>query len=110
MENQKRFITNAGHELKTPIAIISANTEAIELINGKNQWTENILKQIQRLSKLINELITLSKMSEYSTENLCFTSTNFSETTIEVAKSFQQMATDQEKFLKYQVKPFKIYV
>lgn len=105
MENQKRFITNAGHELKTPIAIISANTEAIELINGKNQWTENILKQIQRLSKLINELITLSKMSEYSTENLCFTSTNFSEITIEVAKSFQQMATDQEKSLKYQVKP-----
>lgn len=105
MENQKRFITNAGHELKTPIAIISANTEAIELINGKNQWTENILKQIQRLSKLINELITLSKMSEHSTENLCFTSTNFSEITIEVAKSFQQIATDQEKSLKYQVKP-----
>ena len=44
-------------------------------------------------------------MSEYSTENLCFTSTNFSEITIEVAKSFQQMATDQEKSLKYQVKP-----
>ena len=35
----------------------------------------------------------------------CFTSTNFSEITIEVAKSFQQMATDQEKSLKYQVKP-----
>ena len=44
MENQKRFITNAGHELKTPIAIISANTEAIELINGKNQWTRKYFK------------------------------------------------------------------
>lgn len=44
-------------------------------------------------------------MSEYSTENLCFSSTNFSEITVEVAKSFQQMATDQEKSLKYQVKP-----
>lgn len=105
IENQKRFITNAGHELKTPIAIISANTEAIELINGKNQWTENILKQIKRLSKLINELITLSKMSEYATENLLFSNTNFSEIVIEVAKSFQQMAIDQEKSLKYQVKP-----
>lgn len=51
VENQKRFITNAGHELKTPIAIISANTEAMELINGKNQWTESILKQVRRLSK-----------------------------------------------------------
>ena len=35
MENQKRFITNAGHELKTPIAIISANAEAIEMLNGR---------------------------------------------------------------------------
>ena len=55
---------------------------------------------------MINELITLSKNERNTLQkNLCFTSTNFSEITIEVAKSFQQMATDQEKSLKYQVKP-----
>lgn len=64
MENQKRFITNAGHELKTPIAIISANTEALELIQGKSEWTANILTQVKRLSRLISSLITLSKMGE----------------------------------------------
>ncbi len=64
MENQKRFITNAGHELKTPLAIISANTELLEAVNGENEWTQNILSQVNRLSDLIRELITLSKVSE----------------------------------------------
>lgn len=66
MENQKRFITNAGHELKTPIAIISANAEAIEMLNGQSQWTDSILKQVRRLSNLIQNLIMLSKMGERS--------------------------------------------
>ena len=70
MENQKRFITNAGHELKTPIAIISANTEALELIQGKSEWTANILTQVKRLSRLISSLITLSKMGEKRKEDL----------------------------------------
>jgi two-component system, OmpR family, sensor histidine kinase CiaH len=48
IENQKRFITNAGHELKTPIAIISANTEVLEMTQGKNEWTANILAQVRR--------------------------------------------------------------
>lgn len=105
IENQKRFITNAGHELKTPLAIISANTEAIELINGKNQWTENILKQIRRSSTLINELVMLSKMSEGSSNQINFMPVNFSETVMEVANSFQEMARDQDKFLICQIRP-----
>ena len=68
MESQKRFITNAGHELKTPIAIISANAEAIEMINGKNQWTESILKQVKRQTDLINRLVALSRIGEYGSD------------------------------------------
>lgn len=68
MENQKRFITNASHELKTPLAIISVNAEAMEMINGKNQWTEGILKQVNRLTKLVNQLILLSKAGESNTK------------------------------------------
>lgn len=64
MENQKRFITNAGHELKTPLAIISANTELLEAMYGESEWTHNILSQVSRLSELIRDLITLSKVSE----------------------------------------------
>lgn len=64
MENQKRFITNAGHELKTPLSIISANTELLEAVNGESEWTQNILSQVNRLSDLIRDLIALSKVSE----------------------------------------------
>ena len=105
VENQKRFITNAGHELKTPIAIISANTEAMELINGKNQWTESILKQVRRLSKMINDLIILAKVGEKTESEIIFTKINFSEIAIEVVKSFEQMAIEQKKQLEYKIEP-----
>lgn len=64
IENQKRFITNAGHELKTPIAIISANAEALEMINGKNQWIDSIMKQVRRQTELINNLVALARLNE----------------------------------------------
>ena len=99
MENQKRFITNAGHELKTPIAIISANAEAIEMLNGQSQWTDSILKQVRRLSNLIQNLIMLSKMGERSQVDLVITDVNLSETVHAVADSLQQRAIDAEKTL-----------
>ena len=104
MENQKRFITNAGHELKTPIAIISANTEALEMISGKSEWTENILKQVQRLSKLINDLIILSKMSEEKQE-ICWEEVNISSIASNIAESFRTMIADQKKQLVCHIEP-----
>ena len=62
MQNQKRFITNASHELKTPIAIISANAEALELLQGKSEWTKNIITEVKRLTHLINGLISLGQI------------------------------------------------
>ena len=61
---QKQFVTNAGHELKTPLAIILTNTEALELYNGESKWTRNIKTQTKRLSVLMQNLLTLSKMDE----------------------------------------------
>ena len=61
---QKQFVTNAGHELKTPLAIIMANTEALELFNGESKWTRNIKAQTVRLNDLMQNLLTLSKMDE----------------------------------------------
>ncbi len=67
--NQKRFLTNASHELKTPIAIISANNEVLKLENKSNQYLESNTVQINRLTKLIDEIITLNKLQEVLNEN-----------------------------------------
>ena len=64
VEKQKAFITDASHELKTPLTIISANTEVLEMTEGENEWTESIKKQTGRLSKLVNEMVYLAKMDE----------------------------------------------
>lgn len=65
-EKQKSFITNAGHELKTPLAVIESCTEVLELENGENHWTESIHGQVARLSTLTADLIALSRMDEDS--------------------------------------------
>ena len=60
-EKQRRFITDAGHELKTPIAIIQSNTEVMEMIDGENKWLTNIKQQTVRMSNLVKGLIELSR-------------------------------------------------
>ncbi len=64
IEKQKQFVTNAGHEIKTPIAIIRSNTEAMELYNGENKWSKNIKEQTLRLNELMKNLLTLARMDE----------------------------------------------
>lgn len=63
-KKQKRFITDAGHEMKTPLTVISANTEIIEMENGESQWTDGIKHQISKLAALTEKLVILSKMEE----------------------------------------------
>ena len=63
-EKQKRFVTDAGHEIKTPLAIIMANTDLLEMENGENEYTEEIRAQTRRLTELTKKLIFLSKMQE----------------------------------------------
>lgn len=63
-EKQKRFITDAGHEMKTPLTVISANAEVIEMESGESQWTEGIKSQVAKLASLTEKLVILSKMEE----------------------------------------------
>ena len=64
IQKQKRFITDASHELKTPLTIIDANTEVMEMESGESQWTKSTRKQIQRLTGLVQQLVTLSRLDE----------------------------------------------
>ena len=63
-KKQKRFITNASHELKTPLTIISADVDLIEMDHGKNEWSDSIKDQVKRLTEMTNQLVTLSKLEE----------------------------------------------
>ena len=61
---QKQFITDASHELKTPLAIISANAELLQYKGDGNEWTQNIIDQTKHMGKLINQLLVLAKLDE----------------------------------------------
>lgn len=95
MEKQKQFITDAGHELKTPIAIISANTEVIEMCSGESEWTESIHHQTERLTSLVTQLLTLAKKDEGGGQ-LELKEWNASETIIEAVQSFEAPAVTKQ--------------
>jgi signal transduction histidine kinase len=62
---QKQFISDASHEIKTPLAIISSNADALEREVGKNKWLEYIQNETQWMNKLINNLLQLSTIDSY---------------------------------------------
>ena len=66
-EKQKRFITDAGHDIKTPLTVINADAELLEMEIGENEWLSDIKKQTARLTTLTGDLIYLSRMEEKQT-------------------------------------------
>lgn len=101
-EKQKRFITDASHELKTPLSIISANVEVLELENEANAWTGSIKKQVGRLSGLVEQLVTLSRLDE---SNVLQAAADFSlsDTVMEIAALFQPVADSKGKKIELSV-------
>ena len=63
-EKQKQFVTDANHELKTPLTLIMANVEIAELELGKNEWLDDIRAEGHRMTELVNQLVALSRMDE----------------------------------------------
>ena len=101
MEKQKRFITDAGHEIKTPLAIISANNEVLEMIDGESEWTASIKHQVDRLSELVKQLVSLSKMDEDI--NPVFAEFNISDAVYDSASPFVTLASSKNKHAKIKV-------
>ena len=64
LEAQKQFITNASHELKTPLTAIATSADVLAMDYEDNEWVRNIQEQSGRLSKLITNLVTLSRLDE----------------------------------------------
>lgn len=63
-EQQKQFITDAGHELKTPLTVITTCLSVLEMETGKNKWIDKIQAQTDKMRDLVNDLVTLSRMDE----------------------------------------------
>lgn len=102
-EKQKRFITDAGHELKTPLTIIDADAEVLEMDLGKNEWLSDIRSQTTRLTELTNSLIQLSRTEEQPhNEMIEFPISDLAEETLE---SFKTLAKTQNKELSAHIQP-----
>lgn len=95
---QKRFITDTSHEIKTPLAIIDANTDLIEIEYGESEWTKSNKNQVQRLTKLTNALVSLSRMDEGS-NNTIMTDFSLSEVIAEESESYATLANTRKKTL-----------
>ncbi|MBQ9030409.1 MAG: HAMP domain-containing histidine kinase [Parasporobacterium sp.] len=104
IEKQKSFITNASHEIKTPLAIIQANAEALELYNGENKWTGNIREQVGRLSVILTNMLTLSKADE-GTMRMDLMDINLSEIVEEILNMFRESAEKRSLTLFRHVEP-----
>ena len=95
-EKQKRFITDASHELKTPLTIINSNTEVLELTQGENEWTDSIKSQVSRLTKLTNDLVSLTRMDE-SGNKLIKTDFSLSDAITEAVEPYRSLAQNEGK-------------
>ena len=91
IEQQKRFITDAGHELKTPLTVISANMDVLSMDIGENEWVHGTQKQVANMRKLVNELVYLSRMDE-ADSHLEKSEVNLSNIVRDVAEPFEGMA------------------
>lgn len=103
-EKQKRFITDAGHEIKTPLAIIKADVDVLEMEYGESEWLDGIQAQVKRLADLTNDLVYLSRMEE-TEGRLQMIEFPFSDVVNETAQAFHAVAQAQEKTFQCNVQP-----
>lgn len=103
-EKQKQFITDAGHELKTPLTAISANMEIVKMSAGESKWTDAVDRQTDKMIKLINHLISLSKMDEGKTEQE-IKKFSFSETVLDTVDSFGSIAVSKGVVIETDIQP-----
>ena len=101
---QKRFITDANHEIKTPLAIIGATNEVMELEFGKNEWTDTINNQVKKLTALTEKLVFLSRMDEENAE-IPMSEFDISQTVIEVSEPFKNLAKVSGKTFEVKIEP-----
>ena len=96
MEQQKQFITNASHELKTPLTVISTNMDLLQMEQPDSQWVKSTQKQTAQMRHLVDELVYLSRMEEENAP-LAMEAFSLAQLLEETAEPFIAMAEYQGK-------------
>ena len=103
-EKQKQFITDANHELKTPLTLILTNADIAESELGENEWIDDIRSEGLRMSALVNQLVELSRMDEDDSK-LNITEFDLSSTVSDTVSEFLNLAKERNKDIFYTVPP-----
>lgn len=103
-QKQKQFITDANHELKTPLTVINASCEILEYNTGENEWTDAIKEQVGHLTELTNKLVFLSRMDE-DNKKYIMTDFSLSEVAEEAVRPFYSVANADGKSLECNIEP-----
>ena len=103
-EKQRQFITDANHELKTPLTLILSNLDIVESELGKSEWLDDIRSEGERMGLLINQLVTLSRMDE-STDSLIQGDFDLSNAVADTVSEFQGLAEEHHYTLTSSISP-----
>ena len=103
-QKQKQFITDANHELKTPLTVINASCEILEYNTGENEWTDAIKEQVGHLTELTDKLVLLSRMDE-DNKKYIITDFSLSEVAEEAVRPFYSVAKADGKSLECNIEP-----
>lgn len=103
IERQKQFISDASHELKTPITVISTTIDIIGNKNGKDRWTECIKEQAVKMQRLVKELLDLSKLLEVNTARSGFKINDISNTVNNSLLYFESLLFESGKTLELDI-------
>ena len=99
---QQQFVWDASHELKTPLAVISANADVLEADIGQNEYLGYIRSEVRRTDSLVKNLLTLARMDR-GTVGQDLTRLNISEALLEVLLPFESTVFEEGKKLETEV-------
>ena len=99
-EKQKQFISDAGHELKTPISTIGANVEILKRNNGESNWLNNVEYENNRMSQIVHQLLDLARLESIP---MTFEEVDFSNLAVAAVLPFEATAYEKGIDLEYKI-------
>ena len=101
---QKQFITDANHELKTPLTLILTNLDIAETELGQNEWLDDIRAEGRQMAELVGQMVTLCRMDEEKPP-LSKAEFDLSETVADTVSEFEPLARAQGKRMESEILP-----